>query len=155
MNVRPPRPAPPVSQETREAFDRVAPPRYSPPAAPPANAHHEQPHEGAASVAALRARLASKTAPASAEQPQRGPDVGRILARVSRHDGTELRVSLHTYNARLFVQVGPWQSSDDDAWPVRGKMTTVRRAEVAAVVAGLLDALDAMDAAPPARAARG
>lgn len=121
-----------------------------------AGAPHEQPHAGPASVAALRARLASKTAPASAEQHQRGPDAGRILARVPRHDGTELRVSVHSYNARLFVQVGPWQSSADDAWPVRGKMTTVRRAEVAAVVAGLLDALDAMDAAPaPPRASGG
>lgn len=136
--MRPPRPA-----------SDFAPQRFNPPAAPPANVHHEQPHDGTASASALRARLAAKTAPAAA-QHQRGPDVGRILARVSRHDGTELRVSLHTYNARLFVQVGPWQSSDDDAWPVRGKMTTVRRAEVAAVVAGLLDALDVMDAAPPA-----
>jgi len=136
VTIKPPRPA----------ADFSRPP--APPAAPPANAHHEQPHDGAASVAALRARLASKTAPA-AEQYQRGPDVGRILARVARHDGTELRVSLHTYNARLFVQIAPWQSANDDAWPVRGKACTVRRAEVTAVVAGLLDALDAMDAAPP------
>lgn len=149
MTIKPPRPA-------SDFAPPAQPPRYAPPAAPPANAHHEQPHDGPASAAALRARLASKTAPASAEQHQRGPDVGRILARVARHDGTELRVSVHTYNGRMFAQLGPWQSSADDAWPTRGKMTTVRRAEVAAVVAGLLDALDAMDAAPaPPRASGG
>lgn len=88
----------------------------------------------------LRRRAAAR------QQQQRAapaPDAGRILARLPRFDGTELRVSVHTHEGKPFVRVGPWQSSAPDAWPVKGKGTTVRVRELAAVAGALLDALDA------------
>jgi hypothetical protein len=81
---------------------------------------------------------------AGAQQPRAAPDAGRILARLARTDGTELRVSLHRFEGRPFVRVAPWQSSAPDAWPVKGKGTTVKVRELGAVAAALLDALDAI-----------
>jgi hypothetical protein len=90
---------------------------------------------------------------AAAQQQQRpaapAPDAGKILAALPRFDGTELRVSLHTHEGKPFVRVGPWQSSAPDAWPVKGKGTTVRVRELAAVAAALLDALDATETPSP------
>ena len=44
------------------------------------------------------------------------------------------------------MRVAPWQSSAPDAWPVKGKGSTVRVRELAGVAAALLDAMDAMEA---------
>lgn len=95
--------------------------------------------------AELRARLDAHQRAHPARPPPPPPDAGKILARVARTDGTELRVSLHRYEGRPFVRVGPWQSSAPDAWPVKGKGTTVKVRELAAVAAALLDALDAAE----------
>lgn len=92
-------------------------------------------------LAALRRRAAAAPAPRAAAPP----DVGRIIARVPRTDGTELRVSVHEYQGKPFVRVGPWQSNAPDAWPVKGKGTTVKVRELGALAAGLLDALDAIN----------
>lgn len=64
-----------------------------------------------------------------------------MFARVSRTDGTEFRVSLHTYEGKPFVRLAPWR----DGWPVKGKGATVKVRELGAVVAGLCDAMDAID----------
>lgn len=93
--------------------------------------------------ATLRARLDAHQRANPARPAPAPPDPGRILARMPRPDGTELRVSLHTYEGRPFVRVGPWQSSAADAWPVKGKGATVKVRELAAVAGALLDALDA------------
>lgn len=99
----------------------------------------------APTVEALRGRIAAMEARgrAGAQQPRAAPDAGRILARLARTDGTELRVSLHRYEGKPFVRVGPWQSSSPDAWPVKGKGCTVKVRELATVAAALLDAADA------------
>lgn len=67
----------------------------------------------------------------------RRPHPGRVLAAVTRADGSELRVTLHTYNGHPFVRIAAWH----DGWPLRGKGTTVRVRELGAVVAGLGAAL--------------
>jgi hypothetical protein len=64
-----------------------------------------------------------------------------VLARVPRGDGTEFRVSLHTYEGKPFVRLAPWSNG----WPVKGKGATVKVRELGAVVAGLCDAMDAID----------
>jgi len=94
----------------------------------------------------LRARLDAHQRAHPARPAPPPPDPGKILARVARTDGTELRVSLHRYEGRPFVRVGPWQSSAADAWPVKGKGATVKVRELAAVAAALLDAMDAAEA---------
>ena len=104
-----------------------------------------QPPATAPTVEALRGRIAAMEARgrAGAQQPRAAPDAGRIIARLARTDGTELRVSLHRYEGKPFVRVAPWQSSAPDAWPVKGKGCTVKVRELAAVAAALLDAADA------------
>lgn len=69
-----------------------------------------------------------------------GHDPGVIVAECPRTDGETLRVSVQTYpgtNNRS-VRVAMWR----DAWAVKGKSVTVRRAELAAVIAGLCDAAE-------------
>jgi len=120
----------------------MTPDRNAPHAARPAPSTGGQPaHDPAALRARLGAHQLAAPPPASA-----APDPGVILCRVSRTDGTELRVSLHRYEGKPFVRVGPWQSSAPDAWPVKGKGTTVKVRELGAVAAALLDALDAIAA---------
>lgn len=104
------------------------------------------PRPAAPDAAALRARLDAHQRANPVRPAPAPPDPGRILCRLARQDGTELRVSLHTYEGRPFVRVGPWQSSAPDAWPVKGKGATVRVRELAAVAGALLDALDAAEA---------
>ncbi len=118
----------------------MTPDRSAPRAARPAPSTDGQP---APDPAALRARLDAHQRANPARPAPPPPDPGRILARMPRQDGTELRVSLHTYEGRPFVRVGPWQSSAPDAWPVKGKGATVKVRELAAVAGALLDALDA------------
>jgi hypothetical protein len=100
-------------------------------------------------VVALRTRAA--TAAAAAVTHQHGastadaPDPGKVLARIPRPDGTEFRVSVHTYEGRPFVRVAPWSSRDGGAtwWPVKGKGASVKVRELATIAAALLDAIDA------------
>lgn len=79
------------------------------------------------------------------------PDEGKVLARVARPDGTEQRVSMHTFNNAPFVRVGLWQRGRDGVsmWPVKGKGTTVKVRELGSVVKGLLDAMDDLDGGTP------
>lgn len=93
-------------------------------------------------TADLRRRAAAVQQQQQRRPAPPAPDAGKILAALPRFDGTELRVSLHTHEGKPFVRVGPWQSSAPDAWPVKGKGTTVRMRELAAVAGALLDALD-------------
>ena len=71
------------------------------------------------------------------------PDQGEVLARVARADGTEMRVSLHAYEGRPYLRIGPWQRGAGDAWwPVKSKGTTVKVREIGDVVAGLCTAME-------------
>lgn len=128
--MKPPREAPPVNPRVAAAVNaidpRVAPSRegfraraegYDRAHNPPANDHGEK------------------------------PDEGKVLAKCARPDGTELRVSLHSFEGKPYVRVGPWQRGRDGAtwWPVKGKGTTVRTRELGAVVRALIDAMDDVD----------
>lgn len=120
------------------------PGRYGNPAPRPSPSTGEQP--AGPDPAALRARLDAHQRANPARPAPPPPDPGRILARMPRQDGTELRVSLHHYEGKPYVRVGPWQSSAADAWPCKGKCATVKVRELAAVAGALLDALDAAEA---------
>lgn len=126
-------------------------PHNAPPVAAPsqgARAPAARPGDVAApDVEALRARAATELAhqrPAGTSTPD-APDPGKVLARLPRPDGSELRVSLHTYEGRPFVRVAPWASRDGGRswWPVKGKGASVKIRELAAVAKGLLDAIGA------------
>ncbi len=111
-------------------------------AAAPSNDTH------APNVEALRARAANavdQQRARSAAAAANAPDPGRVLVSIPRHDGTQLRVSLHTFEGKPFARVAPWQSSDGGAswWPVKGKGATVKVRELASVAAALLDAIEA------------
>lgn len=150
----PRRDAPPVDSCTAEAHDRFAPPRtpqrFAPStydrAADRVIAEHHT-HQGDAPTAEdIRARARAHEArhpPAAVASV--AVDPGRILARLPRHDGTELRVSLHTYQGKPFARVAVWQSSAPDAWPVKGKGVAVKVREIPSVAAALADAMDATD----------
>lgn len=101
-------------------------------------------------------RIGDGAGPPARPAASRVLDPGQILFRSRRFDGTELRVSLHHFNgdpARPFVRIGLWQSTRDDAWPVKGKGITVKAHELSKVSAALLGALEATEAT--AAAARG
>jgi hypothetical protein len=124
-------------------------PHNAPPVAHPsqgARAPAARPGDVAAvDVEALRARAAravERQRPANATSPD-APDPGKVLARLPRPDGTELRVSEHLYEGRPFVRVAPWQQSGGAWWPVKGKGCTVKVRELAQVAAALLDAIGA------------
>lgn len=112
-------------------------------------------------VEALRARAATaieRQRPANTSTAE-APDPGKVLASIARPDGTQLRVSAHTYEGRPFVRVAPWSSRDGGAtwWPVKGKGASVKVRELAAVAAALLDAIDAVgnhEQSSPERASR-
>lgn len=69
-----------------------------------------------------------------------GHDPGVIVAECARPDGETLRVSVQTYpgTTHRSVRVAMWR----DAWAVKGKSVTVRRAELAAVIEGLCAAAE-------------
>ncbi len=92
----------------------------------------------------LRARAAAfrRDHPAPAA---RAVDAGEVLARAARQDGTELRVSLHTFEGKPFVRVGVWQSPAPDAFPVKGRSASVRVREFATLADGIARAMDAVD----------
>jgi hypothetical protein len=76
--------------------------------------------------------------------PTSAPDQGQVLARVSRPDGTEMRVSSHLYEGKPYLRIGPWQRGEGDSWwPVKSKGTTVKVRELGDVVVGLLAAMEA------------
>ena len=146
--------APPISRpgnDARPPFARpggppAAPVRFTPPQLAPPRAAPAAPVE-AVDAAALRARATAAVAAqtSTATSASEAPDPGTVLASVPRTDGTQLRVSVHTYEGRPFVRVAPWASRDGGRswWPVRGKGASVRVRELASVAAALLDALDA------------
>lgn len=142
MSVRPPRTPAPLDPERDAALTRAAPELGR-----KGSRHHgddatpERPD-----LATLRARIATVEARhAATPRTTTAPDPGRILARLARTDGTELRVSLHRFEGKPYVRVAPWQSSAPDAWPVKGKGATVKVRELAVVAAALLDAMDAVE----------
>ncbi len=97
-------------------------------------------------VEALRARAAAaveRQRPANTSTAE-APDPGTVLASLARPDGTQLRVSAHRYEGKPYVRIAPWSSRDGGAtwWPVKGKGTSVKVRELAAVAKALLDALD-------------
>ena len=105
----------------------------------------------------IRARARAHEAQRPAPAPSSAPDSGRILARIHRQDGTELRVSLHHWEgdpSKPYVRVAPWQSGAADAWPVKGKGVTVKVRELARVASALADAMDATAGDNPSGGAR-
>ena len=72
------------------------------------------------------------------------PDPGEILAEIDRGDGTVMRVCWRLYEGKPFVAVGVWAGN---GWPVKGKQTTVKLRELAAVIDGLVAALEKRDEA--------
>lgn len=155
MTVRPPIDAPAPGPGVAGVVDQVLPPRGAPstPAAPRAAAaapSSPRPPAAPAATGAPTEGRAPVDPRSRAAQWQRdhqqpantnAPDPGRVLAVVPRGDGTEFRVSLHTYEGKPFVRLAPWSNG----WPVKGKGATVKVREIGAVVAGLCDAMDAID----------
>lgn len=116
-----------------------------PPPDGPWNAPPIAPQSGA-NVDALRARAntaVSQQKARDARASANAPDPGTVLATAARPDGTELRVSLHSFEGKPFVRVAPWQRSGETWWPVKGRGVTVKVRELATVAAALLDAIDA------------
>ena len=167
--------APPISRPGNDAHPPAARPG-GPPNAPARHGGRFAPARAATSapehqrenvsnydndVAALRARAAAaveRQRPANTSTAE-APDPGTVLASIARPDGTQLRVSAHTYEGRPFVRVAPWSSRDGGAtwWPVKGKGASVKVRELAAVAKALLDAIDVVGndgASRPERASR-
>lgn len=156
--------APPISRPGNDARPPAARPG-EPPRVPAGQGGRFAPPRGPEplDVVALRARAATAAAAAVTHQRSastaEAPDPGKVLASIARPDGTQLRVSAHTYEGRPFVRVAPWSSRDGGAtwWPVKGKGASVKVRELAAVAAALLDAIDAVgndDRFKPERASR-
>jgi hypothetical protein len=90
----------------------------------------------------IRAKALAYTA-AHARPASSSPDQGDVLSRVSRPDGSEMRVSAHVYEGKPFLRVGPWQRGEGDSWwPIKGKGTTIKMREIGVVIAGLCDAME-------------
>lgn len=71
------------------------------------------------------------------------PDQGEVLARMSRPDGTELRVSSHVYEGKPYLRISPWQRGEGDSWwPVKGRGCTVKVREIGDVILGLDAAME-------------
>ena len=80
--------------------------------------------------------------------PRDAPDEGTVLHRARRGDGTELRVSLHSYNGHPFLRVGLWQpprAGEGPWWPVKGRSVTVRMREALGVSGALARAVGAAE----------
>jgi hypothetical protein len=134
--------------------------RFAPPRAAPERQHQSDDVEVSRNdVEALRARAATaieRQRPANTPSSGDAPDPGTVLASIARPDGTQLRVSAHTYEGRPFVRVAPWSSRDGGStwWPVKGKGASVKVRELAAVAAALLDALDVVGNDGPSKPQR-
>ena len=153
--IKPPRVAPPPSPELAAALEAAHPSRTPRRPADLVRASIPAKHQGTfrdpsdprvnPSPDELRARAqrfdAAHNPPANDSEK---PDEGKVLARIPRPDGTEQRVSMHTFNGAPFVRVGLWQRGRDGVsmWPVKGKAATVRVRELGAVVKGLCDAME-------------
>ena len=92
---------------------------------------------------ALRARLAKFDSDRRPAPTRTAVDPGQIFAAIDRPDGTQLRVSVHTYEGKPYVRVAPWQSKASDAWPLKGKGCSLKMRELSDVARALLDAIDA------------
>lgn len=98
-----------------------------------------------AALARAKAVLSRDGAPSGAATPATpAPDPGEILAEIDRGDGTVMRVCWRLYEGKPFVGVGVWAGN---GWPVKGKQTTVKLRELAAVLNGLVAAVEKRDAA--------
>ena len=71
--------------------------------------------------------------------PSAKPDPGVILAEIERGDGTTMRVCWRLFEGRPFVSIAVW---GDNGWPVKGKQTTLKLRELAAVIDGLVAAVE-------------
>lgn len=145
MSIKPPRAAV-VDPRVVEALDALRPSQRATIRSPDDPRVNPSLARGGGGVEALRARAVSEAERQRArdvEAASRAPDPGRVLVALPRPDGTELRVSLHTYEGRPFVRVAPWsRGTAGDSWPVKGKGSTLKTRELAAVACALLDALD-------------
>ncbi len=138
------RDAPPVTPAAREAFDRAAPsPRASTlRAASGAPGTRRRPLRRGHPRPGASTRSATPRSPSARE----APDPGRVLVRIARPDGIELRVSVHTYEGKPYVRVAPWKRGDGETWwPVKGKGASLKVRELARVASALADAMDATD----------
>lgn len=131
---------------SRNAFTRgpTAPALSYDRSAPPGNPTPEDALDEAATGAALaraKAVLDRYVATPAAPPP---PDPGEILAEIDRGDGTVMRVCWRLYEGKPFVAVGVWAGN---GWPVKGKQTTVKVRELAAVIGGLVAAVEKRDEA--------
>jgi hypothetical protein len=87
-------------------------------------------------LARARAVVAARSDAPAGRAP---PDPGELLAEVDRPDGTRLRVAWRTLEGRPFVTVAVWEPGAHGGWwPVKGKQVSVRRAELGAVLEGLI-----------------
>lgn len=130
---------------SRNAFTRgpIASPVSYPRFTPPGNSPDEALDEAATGEALARAKAVLAR---HVEQPPTlaAPDPGEILAEIDRGDGTVMRVCWRLYEGKPFVAVGVWASN---GWPVKGKQTTVKVRELAAVIGGLVAAVEKRDEA--------
>jgi hypothetical protein len=115
--------------------------RFTPPGNPTPD---EAPDEAATGAALARARAVLARHVEQPPPPQSAPDPGEILAEIDRGDGTVLRVCWRLFEGKPFVAVGAWAGN---GWPVKGKQTTVKLRELAAVINGLVAAVEKRDEA--------
>jgi len=116
--------------------------KYAPPTLAARDDHDDAPDEAATGAALARARAVLGR---HGEQPppSAAPDPGVILAEIDRGDGTTMRVCWRLFEGKPFVAVGVWAGG----WPVKGKQTTVKVRELAAVLDGLVAAVEKRDEA--------
>jgi len=153
--------APPIAPPSQGARAPAARP-VEPPRAPAGHGGRFAPPNGPEPLDVVALRTRAATAAAAAVNHQRAapgaapPDPGTVLASIARPDGTQLRVSAHTYEGRPFVRVAPWATRDGGStwWPVKGKGASVKVRELAAVAAALLDALDVVGNDGPSKPQR-
>ena len=118
--------------------------RFTPPGNPtPDDAPDEAPDEAATGAALARAKAVLARHVEPPPPPQSAPDPGVILAEIDRGDGTTMRVCWRLFEGKPFVAVGVWAGG----WPVKGKQTTVKVRELAAVLDGLVAAVEKRDEA--------
>lgn len=118
--------------------------KYAPPTLAARDEHDEAPDEAATGAALARARAVLSRHVEQPPPPQSAPDPGEILAEIDRGDGTVLRVCWRLFEGKPFVAVGAWAGN---GWPVKGKQTTVKLRELAAVIDGLVAAVEKRDEA--------
>ncbi len=126
--MKPPTNAPTVDPRVARALDAVSPQHRVTFITPEARG-----------PGVVQARPANAPRP-EARDEREAPDEGTVLHRARRGDGTELRVSLHSYNGHPFLRVGLWQpprAGEGPWWPVKGRSVTVRMREALGVAGAL------------------